>query len=145
MKKELAYKTLSESEKAMTETLIQQYYGLSHTLAQIFNVNSEVYKSVPLYELGFSPRVISALAKERHYYSYDKTHFEIDNLSDLLGCSVSQILRIHNMGKVGLNETISLVKKFIDEHEEFETKELMIKQIEKMSDAITELKELINK
>ena len=138
MKKQTLYQTLPQGEKENTEIFINQYYRSSLTLAQIFNVNPKSYNYVSLHELGLSARVISALTKPRggHHVVYRNQHFKTENLHDLLNCTVSQFMYIRQIGKLGINEILTLTRKYIEEHEEDRTEETAIRQIQKLLDVI---------
>ena len=56
--KSTLYQKLSEQDKQNIKELTNKYKTSDYTLAEIFNVKSEIYKNIPLSQLCFSSKVI---------------------------------------------------------------------------------------
>ena len=57
--KSTLYQKLSEQDKQNIKELTNKYKTSDYTLAEIFNVKSEIYKNIPLSQLCLSARVVS--------------------------------------------------------------------------------------
>ena len=56
--KSTLYQKLSEQDKQNIKELTNKYKTSDYTLAEIFNVKSEIYKNIPLSQLCLSARVV---------------------------------------------------------------------------------------
>ena len=61
--KSTLYQKLSEQDKQNIKELTNKYKTSDYTLAEIFNVKSEIYKNIPLSQLCLSARVVSAIIR----------------------------------------------------------------------------------
>ena len=66
--KSTLYQKLSEQDKQNIKELTNKYKTSDYTLAEIFNVKSEIYKNIPLSQLCLSARVVSAIIRFKKYY-----------------------------------------------------------------------------
>ena len=97
--KSTLYQKLSEQDKQNIKELTNKYKTSDYTLAEIFNVKSEIYKNIPLSQLCLSARVVSAI-----------------DLEKLLNLTLPQIWGIKNLGEIGINELVLLIQKYINDH-----------------------------
>lgn len=126
-------RALSSEEKSDIDVFIQEYYNSDMTLADIFHANPHEYHGVSLGDIGLSARVISALKLcGRSYILYEDEGFKVNNLFDLLRCSVFDLFRIRNIGKVGFAEIVVNVKKFVEENKKISAEELTLRQMQKL-------------
>ena len=86
--------------------LTNKYKTSDYTLAEIFNVKSEIYKNIPLSQLCLSARVVSAIIRFKN----------IIDLEKLLNLTLPQIWGIKNLGEIGINELVLLIQKYINDH-----------------------------
>ena len=86
--------------------LFNKYKTSDYTLAEIFNVKSEIYKNIPLSQLCLSARVVSAIIRFKN----------IIDLEKLLNLTLPQIWGIKNLGEIGINELVLLIQKYINDH-----------------------------
>ena len=98
--KSTLYQKLSEQDKQNIKELTNKYKTSDYTLAEIFNVKSEIYKNIPLSQLCLSARVVSAII----------------DLEKLLNLTLPQIWGIKNLGEIGINELVLLIQKYINDH-----------------------------
>ena len=92
--KSTLYQKLSEQDKQNIKELTNKYKTSDYTLAEIFNVKSEIYKNIPLSQLCLSARVVSAI----------------------INLTLPQIWGIKNLGEIGINELVLLIQKYINDH-----------------------------
>ena len=94
--KSTLYQKLSEQDKQNIKELTNKYKTSDYTLAEIFNVKSEIYKNIPLSQLCLSARVVSAIIRFKN----------IIDLEKLLNLTLPQIWGIKNLGEIGINELV---------------------------------------
>lgn len=99
--KSTLYQKLSEQDKQNIKELTNKYKTSDYTLAEIFNVKSEIYKNIPLSQLCLSARVVSAIIRFKN----------IIDLEKLLNLTLPQIWGIKNLGEIGINELVLLIQK----------------------------------
>lgn len=104
--KSTLYQKLSEQDKQNIKELTNKYKTSDYTLAEIFNVKSEIYKNIPLSQLCLSARVVSAIIRFKN----------IIDLEKLLNLTLPQIWGIKNLGEIGINELVLLIQKYINDH-----------------------------
>ena len=104
--KSTLYQKLSEQDKQNIKELTNKYKTSDYTLAEIFNVKSEIYKNIPLSQLCLSARVVSAIIRFKN----------IIDLEKLLNLTLPQIWGIKNLGEIGINELVLLIQKYISDH-----------------------------
>ena len=104
--KSTLYQKLSEQDKQNIKELTNKYKKSDYTLAEIFNVKSEIYKNIPLSQLCLSARVVSAIIRFKN----------IIDLEKLLNLTLPQIWGIKNLGEIGINELVLLIQKYINDH-----------------------------
>ena len=104
--KSTLYQKLSEQDKQNIKELTNKYKTSDYTLAEIFNVKSEIYKNIPLSQLCLSARVVSAIIRFKN----------IIDLEKLLNLTLPQIWGIKNLGEIGINELVLLIQKYIYDH-----------------------------
>ena len=92
--------------KIIRTKLTNKYKTSDYTLAEIFNVKSEIYKNIPLSQLCLSARVVSAIIRFKN----------IIDLEKLLNLTLPQIWGIKNLGEIGINELVLLIQKYINDH-----------------------------
>lgn len=95
-----------EQDKQNIKELTNKYKTSDYTLAEIFNVKSEIYKNIPLSQLCLSARVVSAIIRFKN----------IIDLEKLLNLTLPQIWGIKNLGEIGINELVLLIQKYINDH-----------------------------
>ena len=95
--KSTLYQKLSEQDKQNIKELTNKYKTSDYTLAEIFNVKSEIYKNIPLSQLCLSARVVSAIIRFKN----------IIDLEKLLNLTLPQIWGIKNLGEIGINELVN--------------------------------------
>lgn len=71
------------------------------TLAELFNINPEVYYNVRLQRAMLHARIISALGREN-----------CNTVCDLLYCSKARLLHIHNLGSNALEEILAFIQEY---------------------------------
>ena len=71
--KSTLYQKLSEQDKQNIKELTNKYKTSDYTLAEIFNVKSEIYKNIPLSQLCLSARVVSAIIVNTFLHQKNKT------------------------------------------------------------------------
>ena len=103
--KSTLYQKLSEQDKQNIKELTNKYKTSDYTLAEIFNVKSEIYKNIPLSQLCLSARVVSAIIRFKN----------IIDLEKLLNLTLPQIWGIKNLGEIGINELVLLIQKYIND------------------------------
>ena len=104
--KSTLYQKLSEQDKQNIKELTNKYKTSDYTLAEIFNVKSEIYKNIPLSQLCLSARVVSAIIRFKN----------IIDLEKLLNLTLPQIWGIKNLGEIGINELVLLIQNYINDH-----------------------------
>ena len=100
------YQTLPKQDKREIKKLTDKYKHSDCTLADIFNVNAEIYKNISLSQLGLSARIVSGIKRFNH----------ISDLADLLNTTLPQIWKIKNIGEIAINELMLLVQIYIRSH-----------------------------
>ena len=93
--KSTLYQKLSEQDKQNIKELTNKYKTSDYTLAEIFNVKSEIYKNIPLSQLCLSARVVSAIIRFKNIIDLEK---------------------LLNLGEIGINELVLLIQKYINDH-----------------------------
>ena len=97
--KSTLYQKLSEQDKQNIKELTNKYKTSDYTLAEIFNVKSEIYKNIPLSQLCLSARVVCAILRFKNIIYLEK----------LLNLTLPQIWGI-------INELVLLIQKYINDH-----------------------------
>ena len=134
--KSTLYQKLSEQDKQNIKELTNKYKTSDYTLAEIFNVKSEIYKNIPLSQLCLSARVVSAIIRFKN----------IIDLEKLLNLTLPQIWGIKNLGEIGINELVLLIQKYINDHtptnEEIQN---LLNAIHSQGRSVREVTELLEK
>ena len=76
--KSTLYQKLSEQDKQNIKELTNKYKTSDYTLAEIFNVKSEIYKNIPLSQLCLSARVVSAIIRFKNIIDLEKIRINDD-------------------------------------------------------------------
>ena len=66
--KSTLYQKLSEQDKQNIKELTNKYKTSDYTLAEIFNVKSEIYKNIPLSQLCLSARVVGGILRFKNIF-----------------------------------------------------------------------------
>lgn len=114
--KESLYDTLSNEYKQEIKDLIKKYEKTTYTLGEVFGMEPEIFKYVPIEDVGYSTRVINGLEMFMHsFWVHKPVDRHLHTLCDVLYLNFCEIFMIRNIGLKSVEELVGITKKYVTE------------------------------